>query len=214
MIATERLTAAYGATVALRDVSIELGPGAWGLFGPNASGKSTLLRCIAGLQRPTEGRVVRWGDDTVRVPESLRRRIGWAGHQPGLYPRLTVGENIRLFAGLCDGDPAQASRLLADLGLDTKADVPVMELSAGFLRRAAVARALIHAPDLLLLDEPFANLDDEASERVVGCIVDWHRAKEGRVSVVATHGAKRVRTFAQAGIVLRAGRLAAVQDYT
>ncbi len=214
MIVSEALTVAFGPTVALRDVSIELAPGAWGLFGPNASGKSTFLRCLAGLQRPIEGRVVRWGNDSVRVSEDVRRRIGWAGHQPGLYPRLTVEENIRLFAGLCNGDQEDVPRLMTDLGLDAKAAVPVIELSAGFLRRTAIARALVHAPDLLLLDEPFANLDDDAAERVVACIVAWHQAREDRVSVVATHGAKRVRSFAQTGIVLKGGSLAAVQDYT
>lgn len=202
----------FGRTAALTDVSVELPPGVVGLFGPNGSGKSTLLRVLSGLLAPTRGTVSMGGVRLTLRDESLRGRIGYVGHVPGLYARLTVAENLELFARLHDAPARRRQQLVDSLGLTECLPWLSGELSAGFKRRAAVARAMMGDPDLLLLDEPYANLDDDAAELVTQSILEWRRPDN--LCVVATHGAKRVKGFADSGIVLRRGRLAAYGSYT
>lgn len=210
-IAVENVTIVFGRTLALDEIDIEIGPGVTGVFGPNGSGKSTLLKAIAGLLRPTSGRIAIDGSDGNH-DESLRRRIGYAGHGSGLYGRLTLQENLELFASLYGADTGRAKSLIADLDLTEFAARPVTELSAGSKRRAAVARALVHDPEVLLLDEPYANVDDEASEAISRGIAAWK--SEGKTALVATHGAKKVRAYADGGIILRRGRLIRAGRYT
>lgn len=210
-IAVEKMTIVFGRTLALDEIDIEIGPGITGVFGPNGSGKSTLLKAIAGLLKPTTGRIAVDGSSGSH-DESLRRRIGYAGHGSGLYGRLTLHENLELFASLYGSDPARAPQLIAGLELEEFAARPVADLSAGSKRRAAVARALVHDPDVLLLDEPYANVDDEASEAISRAIAEWKR--EGKTALVATHGAKKVKAYADGGIILQRGRLIRAGRYT
>lgn len=205
MIDLKGVRAVYGRTIALDDVTLSIGPGVTGLYGPNGSGKSTLLRIISGLLRPARGSLAFDGVPRHPADESLRRRIGYVGHEPGLYPRLTVRENLTLFAALWDAPASQVEAALVSVGLAERANARVAELSSGLKRRAAVARVLAHQPPILLLDEPFAGLDDEAAEMMVEAIKAWRAP--GRTAVVATHGAKRLKTFADAGIVLRRSRV-------
>ncbi|MGH2748255.1 MAG: heme ABC exporter ATP-binding protein CcmA [Actinomycetota bacterium] len=211
MIRIENVSVLYGRTVALDDIDVALQPGITGLFGPNASGKSTLLRVIAGLLRPTEGAAY-LGQALIRSSdEVLRGRIGYAGHEAGLYARLSVEENLRLFACLYGAPAQRVEEMLEQLALMDRKGTLVEELSAGLKRRAAVARALLHDPDVLLLDEPYANLDDEAADIVSAAIRAWWHAD--RIGMIATHGAKKVKAFADAGLVLRRGRVAAYGLY-
>lgn len=203
MITVESLRVVYGRTVALHDVTLELHPGITGLFGQNASGKTTLLRTLAGLTRPTSGRVLVNGVSVALTDESFRRRVGYAGHEPGLYARLTVAENLNLFARLYGVSGRRVAEVLGSLGIEDRSAQAVSELSAGLKRRVAVARAVLHEPDILLLDEPYANLDDEAADLVTQTILKWHEPE--RLGVVATHGAKRVKAFASAGLILKRG---------
>jgi len=204
LVSLNGIGVSFGRTAALREVSLDLGEGVTGLFGPNASGKTTLLRVLAGLLRPTSGTVSVLGRPLSAKDEAQRGRIGYVGHSSGLYGRLSVVENLELFARLY-GVRGRVPELLERLGLNKRATTPAVDLSAGFRRRAAVARALLHEPDLLLLDEPYANLDDEASELVSLAIMDWRAP--GRCAVVATHGAKKVKRYADAGVVLQHGRV-------
>ncbi len=206
MITLDRVDVVYGRTVALDRVQARIGPGITGLFGPNGSGKTTLLRVLAGLLRPSAGKATVLGRATYPPPPALRALIGYAGHAPGLYPELTLAENLRLFATL-NGTPAERCEdVLGALGLAGCAHERVRALSAGLRRRAAVARALLHDPEVLLLDEPYANVDDDAAELISRAIVEWWRP--GRCAIVATHGAKRVKPYATATMVLRRGVLA------
>jgi heme ABC exporter ATP-binding subunit CcmA len=205
MIEVRSLTVAYGGTIALDAIDLDIGPGVTGLFGPNGSGKTTLLRVLSGLLRPTSGSA---SIDSVPVPlarEELRRRLGYAGHKDGLYGHLSVRENLELFARLYGIPARRVDHVLGMVGLLEEASMPARELSAGFGRRAAVARALLHEPDFLLLDEPYANLDDGAAERVSQAIVEW--CSDGRTALIATHGAKVVKRFADGGIILKRGRV-------
>lgn len=206
MIELEDVRAVYARTIALDAVQLTIRPGVTGLYGPNGSGKSTLLRVIAGLHRPAQGRVVFDGTPRRSSDEHLRRRIGYAGHDAGLYSRLSVEENLSLFAALWGADQKRVSLVLDQVGLAHRAGSRIDELSAGLKKRASVARALVHEPDILLLDEPFATLDDEAADLLTEAIKSWRAP--GRCAVIATHGAKRLKSFADAAVVLRQGLIA------
>jgi heme exporter protein A len=209
VIHVESLTVTYGRTIALDGVDLEFESGVTGLFGPNGSGKSTLLRVIAGLLRPASGSAAI--DGTNPRSESIRQRIGYAGHSPGLYRDLSVRENLELFARLYGAPTIRVDDVLGALGLGNQGSTRAGDLSAGLSRRAAVARALVHNPDVLLLDEPYANLDDEAAELVSSAVRAW--TEKDRIAVIATHGAKRVKSYANAGVILRNGRVAVAGRY-
>ena len=206
MIAARDVTVTFGRTLALDTVAFEIDAGIVGLFGPNGSGKSTLLRVLAGLLRPDRGHVDFDGTRLDIKSEGARRRIGYVGHNGGLYDRLTVAENVDVWADLHGVARDARADVIERLGLADKRATRAGDLSAGFRRRAAVARALVHDPDLLLLDEPYANLDEDASEVVSSALRAWRT--DGKTAVVATHGAKRVRAYADAGLILRNGVLA------
>ena len=212
MIELDDVTVAFGRTRALRDVSVSIGPGITGLFGSNGSGKSTLLRLLTGLLRPTSGRITIDGRALDIRDEELRASIGYAGHEAGLYADLTVRENLELFARLHGAPSESVGSVCDELQLEEVVDSSVGSLSAGTKRRVSVARALVHRPRLLLLDEPYANLDDDASDSVSAAIERW--ATGGGIGVVASHGAKRVKAYASAGIVLQRGTVSAHGTYS
>lgn len=204
MIELHDVTVVYGRTVALDAVSLELHEGVTGLFGQNGSGKSTMLRAVAGLIRPTRGHISLDGRPVTLREEGFRRRIGYSGHQSGLYERLTIAENLLLFARMYGTPRERVDETIERLGLSDRSDVQVGALSAGGKRSAAVARALLHEPDVLLLDEPYANLDDETADRISETVAAWRGP--GRTAVIATHGAKRVKSFADASLILKRAR--------
>jgi heme exporter protein A len=205
MIRAENLSVFFGRTRALEAIDLELGDGIFGLFGQNGSGKSTLLRVLAGLLRPTFGAVTINGHSPRNRSEALRRTIGYVGHESGLYPHLTVAENLELFARLYGVGSSRVAEMLEATGLGDRAGSLAAELSAGLKRRAGVARALLHEPAVLLLDEPYANLDDDAASLVSEAVKSWRAP--GRVGVIATHGAKIVKAFADGGVILKRGRV-------
>ena len=173
-----------GQVVALDGVSFTLTSGqTLAIFGPNGAGKTTLLKVLAGLIRPRAG--------SVRVAGG-RRAIGWIGHQSHLYEHLTVRENLLFWASLY-GVPAgrrvaRAAEVLGRLGMGDRADQPVWSLSRGLAQRAAIAKALIHDPSVLLLDEPFTGLDLAAAAELRALLGELRGGgAAGRVLVLATH---------------------------
>jgi heme ABC exporter ATP-binding subunit CcmA len=211
LIEARGVTVVYGRTVALDRIDLDLAEGVTGLFGQNGSGKSTLLRVIAGLLRPSAGTVMVGGRALDLREESFRRRLGYAGHDSGLYPHLSIEENLELFGRLYGCAPNAPGTILERVGLADRTDTRVGELSAGLKRRAAVARALLHDPDILLLDEPYANLDDDGAAAVTAAITAWRAP--GKIGVVATHGAKRVKAYADGGVILTRGRVTVAGTY-
>src|SRR5437867_7757248 len=186
MLSIEGLRHVYGPVVALDNVSFMLAPGqTLAIFGPNGAGKTTLVKVLAGLIRPQRG--------TVRV-DGGRRAIGWIGHESHLYDHLTVRENLLFWASLY-GVPAAAREARAAgvaerLGLADRVERPVWSLSRGLAQRAAIARALIHDPRVLLLDEPFTGLDLAAAAELralLGELRGGGASGGGRVLVLATH---------------------------
>ncbi|HEX6116336.1 MAG TPA: ABC transporter ATP-binding protein [Solirubrobacterales bacterium] len=216
-IALRGLSRAYGDHLALRDVSLALAAGeTLAVLGPNGAGKTTLLRILATLLRPGEGEARVLGAALPKEAWRVRGRIGFLGHEPLLYRELTVAENLafhgRLHGLEADG-AGRAAELLERVGMDAAAGVRVNELSAGMRQRVAVCRALLHEPDLLLLDEPHAHLDPGAAELVEPLI----GAGSGHTRVLVTHdpgaglaGADRVLALRRDGAVAISAEAAAV----
>jgi heme exporter protein A len=178
----------FGDRTALDGVDLRVDPGgSLAVLGPNGSGKSTLLRILAGLLRPTSGEVSVLGCDLPKETHRLRGRVGYLGHDPLLYRDLTPRENLELGAAL-HGIGSEVARprievLLEAVGMSVRADDRVAELSAGMKQRIDICRAVLHEPELLLLDEPDAHLDPEARLRIAPLIA----AGNGRTRVVVSH---------------------------
>ena len=194
MLQAERLGHSFGAVRALDDVSFRVDAGqTLAIFGPNGAGKTTLLRVLAGLMQPQRGRA---------HVDGGRRAIGWIGHQPQLYSQLTVRENLAFWASLYG--VAVPADLIARLGLTEHADRPVRALSRGLVQRAAIARALVHDPHVLLLDEPFTGLDRVAAETLTRLLRGV--MKQGGTSVLVTHDVEEGTELATDIAFMRGGR--------
>jgi heme ABC exporter ATP-binding subunit CcmA len=211
VIRARGLSVFFGRTIALDGLHLDIDEGVTGLFGPNGSGKSTLLRLAAGLLRPSRGTLTFDGRPAAASDEAFRRRVGYAGHLSGLYGHLSLVENLTLLARVGGAAPARVDQVIGALGLEGHASRETGALSAGLKRRAAVARALLSDPDLLLLDEPYANLDDDAVALTSAALRAWRGP--GRVALIATHGAKELKRWADGGVVLRRGRVVVAGSY-
>src|ERR671923_257990 len=174
------------------------------LFGANGAGKTTLLRILAGLLRPHAGRAAVLGAELPREAHRARGRIGLLGHEPMLYRDLTVRENLRFHARLHGVDRQRAEALVEQVGLAARADDPVRTLSRGMTQRAAICRAVLHSPELLLLDEPLANLDPGGAAAVAPLVGPG----TGPARVLISHDAERGLAEADWVLGLRAGRQA------
>ena len=191
----------YGERVALAGVSVRVKEGqTLAVLGGNGAGKTTLLRVLAGLLRPHGGRARVLGAELPDERWKLPGSIGYLGHEPLLYRELSGRENLAYHARLHGVAPARVDALLDAVGMARRAGDPVRELSRGMVQRLAVARAVLHEPALLLLDEPRANLDPAAAERLEPLI---GRAS-GRTRVLVSHDVEG--TLAESDVILRLKR--------
>ena len=198
MIAVRNVTRRFGERVAVDDVSFEVGGGeVFGLLGPNGAGKTTTLRMIGGLIPPTAGSVTIDGHAFTRENgASLRARVGFLTETPGLWDHLTVSDNLSVYARLFGvrGAAGAVERVLRLFGLwDRRADRVVL-LSKGMKQKLALARALVHDPEILLLDEPTANLDPQTARTVRDLLRDLR--SQGRAIVVSSHNLDEVERVA------------------
>jgi heme exporter protein A len=203
------LIRSYGAVRALRGVDLTLTPGEVLLIlGPNGAGKSTLLRTLAGLLRPQAGTVAVMGRTLAGDDPAARAPIGLLSHQSLLYDELSLLENLVLVARLYGmPEPSERAReVLAAQGLGDRAGDRPRQLSRGMLQRAAIARALLHDPRLLLLDEPFTGLDAVAGDRLRQLLAQHH--SPDRAMVLVTHQAGEAWEIATRVGVLVGGRWA------
>jgi heme ABC exporter ATP-binding subunit CcmA len=209
LLAARGLRRSFGRLRVLRDVDLTLAAGdLLAVAGPNGAGKSTLLRVVAGLSRPSAGEVRIEGRRLAGNPEA-RRTIGLLSHQSLLYDDLTLAENLAFAARLYGlPRPAEAARAaLAAAGLGDRADHQPRRLSRGLLQRAAIARALLHGPRVLLLDEPFTALDAAAAQQLRATLAE--RRNEGLGVLVVTHHLGEVWDVATRVAVMVDGRWAA-----
>jgi heme exporter protein A len=204
-LAVEALSRHYGEREALSGVSLELDEGrTLVVFGPNGAGKTTLLRVFAGLLRPHSGDVRVLGHGLPAEAWAVRGRIGLLAHEPLLYRELTARENLRFHGRLHGVEEERVAEVLELVAMNHRADEPLRTLSRGMVQRVAVARAVLHGPELLLLDEPHANLDPAAVELVAPLI----GAASGRTRVICSHDPAGGLKDADLVLGLRAGRVA------
>jgi heme exporter protein A len=197
----------FGRFRILQDLDLSLSPGeALAVIGPNGAGKSTLLRLLAGLLRPDRGEIRVAGRRLIGADAGLRGSIGLLSHQSLLYDDLTVLENLVFTARLYDlPRPREvAASALEAAGLLDRSNVRPRQLSRGLLQRAALARALLHDPRLILLDEPFTALDPSAGERLRSDLE--LRLRHGAGLIFVTHHLNEVWEVASRVAVLVAGR--------
>jgi heme exporter protein A len=194
---------AYGERVALAGVTVSLPAGrTLAVFGANGAGKTTLLRILATLLRPHAGEARVLGFHLPREAWRVRGRIGLLAHDPLLYRDLSARENLRFHARLHDVPAARGDALLEAVGLERRADEPVRSLSRGMAQRVAICRAVLHEPELLLLDEPLANLDPGAA----GAVAPLIGRGSGPARVVISHDVEAGLAEADLVLGLRAGR--------
>jgi heme exporter protein A len=193
----------YGERVALLGITVAVEAGATlGVFGANGAGKTTLLRLLAGLLRPHDGQARVLGAQMPDEGWRVRGRVGYLGHEPLLYRELTPRENLSYHARLHGVAVARVDERLEAVGMTRRSADPVRELSRGMVQRVAAARATLHDPDLLLLDEPRAGLDPAAAELLEPLI---GRAP-GRTRVLVTHDVERGLAESDVALGLSGGR--------
>jgi heme exporter protein A len=202
VIALRDLERRYGERAALAGVTIELQEGqTLGVFGANGAGKTTLLRVLAGLLRPHGGVAQVLGAQLPRDAWKVRGGVGFLGHDPLLYADLTVKQNLLFHARLHGVAPGRVDEVIAAVGLARRADDVLRELSRGMIQRAAVARAVLHDPAVLLLDEPRSHLDPagaDALEPLIG-------KASGKTRVLVSHDVDRALAESDVALGLRAG---------
>jgi heme exporter protein A len=204
-LALEGLSRAYGERVALAGVTLELPHGATlAVFGANGAGKTTLLRILATLLSPHAGTARVLGRELPKEGWAVRGRIGLLAHDPLLYRDLTARENLRFHARLHGVTPERIETLLDAVGMARRADEPVSALSRGMAQRVAICRAVLHEPELLLLDEPTANLDPGAA----GAVEPLIGAGSGAARVLISHDVEHGLAEADLVLGLRGGRQA------
>ncbi|MBI4502358.1 MAG: heme ABC exporter ATP-binding protein CcmA [Gemmatimonadetes bacterium] len=177
------------------------------LLGPNGSGKTTFLRVLATATRPTQGEAFVFGHHSVRDGDEVRRRVGLLSHRTFLYGELTALENLRFAAGMygVHRDQASLHRTLTEVGLDYAAHRRVRGFSQGMIQRLALARATLHQPPLLLLDEPYSALDATALQ-LLDRFLDRFVAGGGTM-IVVTHQIERGLAACERAVAIKAGRL-------
>jgi ABC-2 type transport system ATP-binding protein len=210
IIEATRLTKSYGRARGVVDLSFEVGSGeVFGYLGPNGAGKTTTIRTMLDFIRPTSGRIRVFGLDPRRDGPAVRARVGYLPGEFGLYERLTGAEYLRTFAALRGGVPWEAISALADrLKLDPS--VRIRSLSHGNKRKVGLIQALMHEPDLLVMDEPTQGLDPLVQQEFYA-LVDEARAR-GATVFVSSHVMPEVERVCDRVAIIREGRLVQLAD--
>jgi ABC-2 type transport system ATP-binding protein len=219
LIQVENITRSFGNITAIDRVSFMVDEGeVFGLLGPNGAGKTTLVRLLNGVLAPTSGRSFLFGRDVAENGAYVRSRTGVLTETPSVYERLTARKNLHFFGrmyGIPEADLREKTdHMLAVFDLADRGDEPVGGFSKGMKQRLALARALIHDPPVIFLDEPTAGLDPEAARQVDGIIKEL-AGTEGRTIVLCTHNLNEAEHLSSRVVMLNRGRILAtgsIQD--
>ena len=213
VLVARKVYKSFGRRQVLRGVDLSVGRGErYVLLGPNGAGKTTLLRVLAMLTPPDSGEVLLFGESAVDRPADARARIGFLSHEPCLYPELSALENLEFFGslyGVADRG-ARAAAMLREVGLDHRAHDRVETFSRGMRQRLGLARAVLHSPELVLLDEPYTGLDLRAQDALGELIVRMSGA--GTAFLAITHDVAHGLDIATRGGVLASGRIVHESD--
>ncbi|MEI7856519.1 MAG: ABC transporter ATP-binding protein [Methanomicrobiales archaeon] len=191
VIQLQNISRSFGSNCAINNISFSVEEGeVFGLLGPNGSGKTTLVRLLNGVLAPTSGKATVFGRDVTTAGAYIRARTGVLTETPSLYERFTAKKNLHFFGrfyGIPDAElPGRVTKILTLLDLADRADEPVGGFSKGMKQRLAIARALIHDPQVIFLDEPTSGLDPESSRQVDGIIRELASDK-GKTIFLCTH---------------------------
>lgn len=211
IIEVDSLSKIYGSLPVLQGLSFSVARGEFvALLGANGSGKSTLLRLLSGLSKPTAGAIRIGGWEMPREAMAVRGQIGLLAHQPLLYENLTAKENLDFYGKLYGIERDERERRIKELlraaGLRMRTNSLVRTFSRGMKQRLSIARATLHQPDVLLLDEPYSGLDQAAVERLDEMLAA--AIAEGRTILMSTHQLERIPPAAARALVLSRGRIA------
>ncbi len=209
MILFERVSKRFGRITALEDVDFRVRRGeVFGLLGENGAGKTTALRILCGVLKPSSGRVVVNGVEVSREPKRVRRMIGYLPEEPSMYERMSAEGLLRFFAGLYGVEDAdeRIGRLLDMVGLGERAHSKISTFSKGMRQRLSIARALLHEPEVLVLDEPTSGLDPLSARELRRLIA---KMSERRTVVLCTHYLQEAEELCHRVGILHRGRLAA-----
>ncbi len=208
LISVRSLTKTYGLLPVLRGLDLDIQRGeSVALLGSNGSGKSTFMRLVSALSKPSAGTITVGGWELPREAAAVRAQIGMVAHKPLLYENLTALENLRFFARLYHVPNADAriDELLERVGLARRAHDLVRTFSRGMLQRLAIARALLHDPEVLLFDEPHTGLDQDAAAMLDAVVTEQHAS--GRTVLMATHELERAARLSSRIIILARGAI-------
>jgi len=208
VIEIDNITKIYGYLPVLKQFDLNVERGQFvALLGPNGSGKSTLLRLLSGLSKPTSGVIRIGGWEIPREAQAVRAQIGMVSHKPLLYENLTARENLEFFGSLYNvKDADKVMSLLEQVGLSKRADSLVRTFSRGMQQRLSIARALLHDPAVLLFDEPYTGLDQDAAQVLDDLLKNAQNA--GQTIVMVTHQLERAALLAERIIILSRGKVA------
>ena len=205
------MSRSFGSRFVVKDIDLALGRGnCLALFGPNGAGKTTLLRLLAGLLKPTSGTVTLEGSEARREARA-RALVGLVSHHTMLYPPLTALENVEFSARLYGlTEPRVRARAALDaMSVGDRADASVRTLSRGLQQRVSIARATVHEPALVLLDEPYAGLDESGAQALTALLA--RLIARGATLVLVTHNLSEGLALATHAAVMRAGRLLRIE---
>jgi len=204
IVSVTDLVKQFGRFAALRGVTAEFAPGRlYAILGENGAGKTTLLRSLAGLSKPTRGTISIMGTTNLR---SVRAQVGYMAHPSLLYDELSGMENLRYFARLYGiNDHERCGQVIRAVNLDPSLPRPVGQYSQGMRQRMSLARALLNHPKILLLDEPFSNVDVRSAREMVGLLKNVR--DQGKTIFVVTHQASLLESVADEFVWMDAGRI-------
>jgi ABC-type multidrug transport system ATPase subunit len=203
LIAVQNVIKRFGRFAALRGVSAEFDGGRFhAILGDNGAGKTTLLRVLAGLAHPTQGTISIFG----KSPREACRKIGYMAHPSLLYDEMSGMENLRYFSRLYGRlDDDRSAEVIRGLGLDPELRRPVGQYSQGMRQRLSLARAILHDPEILLLDEPFSNVDVHSSQEMVRLLKGMR--DRGKTIFVVTHQALLLEGVADEFVWMQGGQI-------
>lgn len=194
----------YGYLRALKSLTVRIDKGELVAFlGPNGAGKTTLMRIVATHVSPSSGIVKIFGQDAFKNGEKIRKQIGFVTHESYLYDELTIEENLLFYAKLFSVNQENFHDIVEFLDLKRWYKVPVKRLSYGLRKRADIVRALVHSPDLILLDELFAGLDEETCN----LLVDYFRSQRAKAVVVSSHSIEWATKLCDRGVFFNRGEI-------
>ena len=211
-IEVKELTKKFGNLIAIDNLSLNIEEGQiYAILGPNGAGKTTFIKLLSTILNPSSGKIIIHGYDTKKDLNKIRKSIGLVSHNHLLYEELSVLENIKFYSEIFEVD-VDSEKIINKLNLSRVEDKIVRNLSRGMKQRAAIARALLHNPTILLLDEPTTGLDIESKELFYELIQELR--DENATIVLSTHSIEEATKLCKKGVVLNHGKKFAEVDLT